>query len=73
MVSNVSGSSCVHSEVRKVSEVLVMYLTTQQTDYVRPSKPLFYHIVRDLIWNNKVPMKCKKVLFNTYYVPILTY
>ncbi|KAI5715485.1 hypothetical protein M8J77_016861 [Diaphorina citri] len=33
----------------------------------------FYHIVRDLIWNNKVPMKCKKVLFNTYYVPILTY
>ncbi|KAI5734314.1 hypothetical protein M8J77_004982 [Diaphorina citri] len=33
----------------------------------------FYHIVRDLIWNKKVPMKCKKVLFNTYYVPILTY
>uniref|UniRef100_A0A8D8XWF0 Uncharacterized protein n=1 Tax=Cacopsylla melanoneura TaxID=428564 RepID=A0A8D8XWF0_9HEMI len=23
----------------------------------------FYHVVRDLIWNKKVPQKCKKVLY----------
>ncbi|KAI5754231.1 hypothetical protein M8J77_006965 [Diaphorina citri] len=33
----------------------------------------FYQVVRDLIWNKKVPQKCKKVLYNTYYIPILTY
>ena len=32
-----------------------------------------YQSVRRLIWNKDVPMKCKKVICNTYYVPIITY
>ncbi|KAL1447116.1 hypothetical protein WDU94_005460 [Cyamophila willieti] len=32
-----------------------------------------YSCVKDLIWNTHVPLKCKKTIFQTYYIPILTY
>lgn len=33
----------------------------------------FYNIVKDLIWNPHVPIKCKKTIYQTYFVPIITY
>jgi exonuclease III len=32
-----------------------------------------YNVVRDLIWSRDVPVKCKKVIYNSYYVPVITY
>lgn len=33
----------------------------------------FYQCVRGLVWDREVPMKCKEVLYKTYFTPILTY
>ncbi|KAI5752846.1 hypothetical protein M8J77_021025 [Diaphorina citri] len=33
----------------------------------------FYNKVKDLIWSSYVPLKCKRTLFQTYFVPIITY
>uniref|UniRef100_A0A8D8PZ72 Uncharacterized protein n=1 Tax=Cacopsylla melanoneura TaxID=428564 RepID=A0A8D8PZ72_9HEMI len=33
----------------------------------------FYNKVQDLIWSSYVPLKCKRTLFKTYFVPIITY
>jgi Reverse transcriptase (RNA-dependent DNA polymerase). len=33
----------------------------------------FYNTVKDLIWNTHVPLKCKKTIYQTYFVPTLTY
>ena len=33
----------------------------------------FYQCVRGIVWNRDVPKKCKRVLYTTYYEPILTY
>ena len=34
---------------------------------------VFYQCVRGLIWDKEVPIKCKEVLYKTYFIPILTY
>ncbi|KAL1446149.1 hypothetical protein WDU94_012366 [Cyamophila willieti] len=33
----------------------------------------FYNCVKGIIWNNNVPLKCKKAIYQTYFIPILTY
>jgi hypothetical protein len=33
----------------------------------------FYNTVKDIILNTHVPLKCKKTVYQTYFVPILTY
>jgi hypothetical protein len=33
----------------------------------------FYQKVRKLLWNENFPRKCKTLLYNSYFVPILTY
>ena len=33
----------------------------------------FYQSVRGLVWDREVPLECKKVMYKTYFVPILTY
>ena len=33
----------------------------------------FYNVIKDLVWNEYVPLKCKKTIYQTYYPPILTY
>ncbi|KAI5725714.1 hypothetical protein M8J77_019224 [Diaphorina citri] len=33
----------------------------------------FYSSIRSIIWNKHVPTKCKREIYKTYYIPILTY
>ena len=33
----------------------------------------FYQQVRGLVWNKDIPMKAKEVMYEAYYVPIMTY
>uniref|UniRef100_A0A8D8LKZ5 Craniofacial development protein 2 n=2 Tax=Cacopsylla melanoneura TaxID=428564 RepID=A0A8D8LKZ5_9HEMI len=33
----------------------------------------FYNCIKGIIWNKNVPLKCKRTIYQTYFVPILTY
>lgn len=33
----------------------------------------FYQLVRKLLWNESFPKRCKLLMYNSYFVPILTY
>ena len=46
--------------------------TNEITNRVQKSS-IFYQQVRTLLWDDKIPKKAKVTMFNSYFIPILTY